>query len=116
VHDAISQWLTAPGDRPAARMDRTTMPARLPVLAAGALLVAASALLPAPAEATPPCGRGWRKGEYCGGPVHVAPPPPPPRPVYVVPAPPPPVVVAPPPVYVAPPRPGIGVHVDIPLR
>jgi hypothetical protein len=100
-------------------MDRAMMSARFPVLSAGALIAAAT-VLPALAEATPPCGRGWRKGEYCGGPVVVAPPPS--RPVYV--APPPPMVVAPapvivappPPVYVAPLRPGIGVHVDIPLR
>jgi hypothetical protein len=70
-------------------------PARLLPVAAGALL-AGVALLPLPAEAAPPCGRGWRKGEWCGGPAVV--------------------VAPPPPVLAAPSRPGIGLHVEIPLR
>jgi hypothetical protein len=86
-------------------------PVRATFLAAaalGALVIAMSA------EAKPPCGRGWRKHEYCGPrPAEVAPPAAvvvAPAPVYAVPAPPPPVVLAP------PARPAIGVHVDIPLR
>ncbi|GGG45579.1 hypothetical protein GCM10010964_36220 [Caldovatus sediminis] len=104
-------------------------PARLLPVAAGAL-VAGAALFPPPAEATPPCGRGWRKGEWCGGPAVVVAPPPPvfvaprppvavaPAPLVAVPPPPPAVVVAPapPPVFVAPSRPSIGLHVEIPLR
>ena len=82
------------------------------------------AVLAVPAQAEPPCGRGWRKGEWCG---HYYAPPPvvvvPPRPVYVAPpppvvyAPPPPVVYAPPPVVYAPaPAPGLSIGVNIPLR
>jgi hypothetical protein len=95
----------------------------LAVTAGLGILAAAS-----PALADPPCGRGWRKGEYCGPYAHARPPrayraPPP---FYVGPPPPrvydaPPVVVAPPPVIYAPPpavvlpRPSIGLHIDIPL-
>jgi hypothetical protein len=102
--------------------------ARLPLwfVASG---LALATLLPAAAEAGPPCGRGWRRHEVCGviygAPVIVAPPPvyaappvvyaPPPvlyRPPVVV-APPPPVVVAPP---VVAPAPGLSIGVNIPLR
>ncbi len=91
--------------------------------------LALAVVMPAFAHADPPCGRGWRKGEYCGGPVYVAPPPvylapppviyappppPPPPPVFYAPPPPPPVIYAPPPpVYVAP---GLSIGINIPLH
>lgn len=83
-------------------------------------LLALATTLPSLAHADPPCGRGWRKGEYCGGPVYVAPAPvyAAPPPVYV--APPPPVVYAPPPVVYAPPpvylSPGLSVGINIPFH
>jgi hypothetical protein len=101
-------------------------PFRTSLFAVAASLIGAT--LPAPADAGPPCGRGWRKGEYCGPPVVVARRPP--RAVVVAPAPvvvvPPPVVVRPPvvvapvpvaPVPVVPVRPsvGVGVHVGVGL-
>lgn len=70
------------------------------------------------AAADPPCGRGWRKHEACGGyvyapQVYMAP-----SPVYVVPPPiyvqrPPVVVLAPYPVYTLP---GPSINLVIPLR
>lgn len=90
---------------------------RIAIALAG-LVAIGGGLLSQSAAAEPPCGRGWRKHEACGGYVY-----PPqvyvtPGPVYVVPAPmyvqrPPVVVVAPYPVY-APPSLSIGV--TIPLR
>lgn len=88
----------------------------------GGMLVALATAQPALAD--PPCGKGWRKGEWCGGhhrehyyapaPVVVVP-----GPVYVAP---PPVMYAPPPVVYAPPvvapvpAPGLSIGVNIPLR
>ena len=40
-------------------------PGRIAMLAALAVL-AVGALVPSIAAADPPCGRGWRKGEWCG--------------------------------------------------
>lgn len=72
-------------------------PRPLTLLTAG-LLSLGAALAASPASAEPPCGRGWRKGEYCGHrhdwrheERHRAPapryaygyPPPPPGPYYV---------------------------------
>lgn len=87
--------------------------------------VAAGILAPSLALADPPCGRGWRKHEWCGGYVYAVPRRAPP-PVYY---PRPPVVYAPPPVYYAPPPvmygypppivapvPGLSIGVNIPLR
>jgi hypothetical protein len=92
-------------------------PFRASLFAAAAALIGVVAL-PVPAEARPPCGRGWRKGEHCGPPVVVAPRAR--RPVVVAPA---PVVVAPPPAVVVAPVPvvpvrpsvGVGVHVGVGL-
>ena len=84
-------------------------------------LLAGLVLAPSVASADPPCGRGWRKHEYCGPyvyappPVYVARPPvyyAPPPPVYY--APPPPVYYAPP--AVVAPAPGLSIGVNIPLR
>ncbi len=86
--------------------------------------LALAVVMPAFAHADPPCGRGWRKGEYCGGPVYVAPPPvyvapppifyaPPPPPVIYAPPPPPVVYTPPQPLYVAP---GLSIGINIPLR
>jgi len=88
-------------------------------------VIATSIMAPSLAWADPPCGRGWRKHEWCGGyvytvPRYVAPPGYYPRPsvVYA----PPPVVYAHPPVTygypppVVAPAPGISIGVNIPLR
>ena len=38
---------------------------------AACVILAAGMLMPTVAAADPPCGRGWRKGEWCGpGPRH----------------------------------------------
>ncbi len=90
-----------------------------------ASVIAAGILAPSMAWADPPCGRGWRKHEWCGGYAYRAP-------RYVAPHvyyPRPPVVYAPPPVVYAPPPvmygypppvlapvPGISIGVNIPLR
>jgi hypothetical protein len=73
--------------------------------------------LPEIAYADPPCGRGWRRHEYCGPYVYRPRVYVPPPPVYYAP---PPVYYPPPPVYYAPPAyvapPGISLGVNIPLR
>ena len=86
-------------------------------IALAGLVALGCGLVAQTAAAEPPCGRGWRKHEACGGyvyapQVYMAPP------VYVMPAPvyvqrPPVVVVTPYPIY-APPSLSIGVA--IPLR
>ena len=81
-------------------------------------LTAGAILLPGVASADPPCGRGWRKHEWCGGYVYG------PRPYVAYPpvyyAPPPRVYYPPPPVYYAPPAypvvPSLSFGVNIPLR
>lgn len=97
------------------------MTGRLAMTALAAGVVLAATLAPAPATADPPCGRGWRKHEYCGPTVYARPPvyvarPPvyyvPPPPVYYVP---PPLVYYAPPTVVAP-APGLSIGVNIPLR
>lgn len=95
------------------------------MIRASAVAVGVAVLLaPGLAKADPPCGKGWRKHEPCGGYVYG------PRPVvrpYVYYAPPPPVYYAPPPVYYPPPpvyyappvyapAPGVSIGVNIPLR
>lgn len=91
-----------------------------------AAVIAAGVLAPSMASADPPCGRGWRKHEWCGGYVYGAPRHVPPPVVYYARPPvvyaPPPVVYAPPPVmygYPPPmvaPAPGLSIGVNIPLR
>ena len=81
-------------------------------------VIATSILAPSLAWAGPPCGKGWRKHEWCGGyvygvPGYVAPP------VYYARPPvvygPPPVMYGYPPPMVAP-APGLSIGLNIPLR